>query len=906
MPLTAGTRIGPYEVLGPLGEGGMGEVYRARDSRLQRDVAIKILPEAFAADPDRLARFKREAQVLAALNHPHIAAIYGVEEGPTQATGAARWALSLVLELVEGPTLADRIAQGPIPVDEALPMARQIAAALEAAHERGIVHRDLKPANVKLRPDGTVKVLDFGLAKAVEAGGAVVSATELLSLSPTVTSPAMMTGAGVILGTASYMSPEQARGRPVDKRSDIWAFGCVLYEMLTGRRAFAGNDLAEVLARVLEREPDFTLLPASTPPMVRASLVRCLEKDRQRRLPDIGVVRLDIDDALAMAHGGSAVRALPSAPTRTRARIAWPIAASAAAIGLALGGLTGWWWSQRASPPTSNQAAPLTRTLLELPATAPLALGTRVPQIGFDSPALAVSPDGRRLAYIAESPTGTLVHLRDLASTSGSPVAGTDGAIYAFFSPDGRSLGFLTDDRVKKVALDGTAPITLTTAVTPVNATWTPSGQIYFAESEGRSLSRVGASGGTATVVRAKGPNVRFSQVLPGERAALGTVMNRSISADYADVALVSLADGSLVTLVESGYDARFVPPGHLLFARGGGLYAVAFDPAAGRVTGDAIPVAGDVSMESLFAQANVAASANGLLAYVPGGQRARGRLSWVDREGRVEDVGAPTRVYGVVNLSPDGARLAVHVADVTDYIWLYDLARHEARNLAATGAAGWPVWRPDGGAIAFLSWSASYLEGAIVSQPADGGSPATLQPSGSARLAYPASWSPDGTVIATNVLGATTAGGFLDVSDRSMRLDDTFGLMRSFSPDGRWLAYWDTAGRSEVVIRSYPAGDVSRQFSEEGGVEPHWSASGELFYRNGNRWMASAVRTSPGLGWDPPRQAFQTDYLDTPGRSYDVSPDGRRLLVVKRAEPDVRDRIHVITNWTALLKRAP
>jgi len=483
MPLSPGTRIGPYEILGFIAAGGMGEVYRARDGRLERDVALKILPPVFAADPERLARFKREAQVLASLNHPHIAAIYGIEEAPA---GQA-----LVMELVDGPTLADRIGHGPIPLEDALPIARQIVEALEAAHGHGIVHRDLKPANIKLRSDGTVKVLDFGLAKAVEASGASGAARDLSSQSPTLTSPATMTGLGMILGTAAYMSPEQARGKPVDKRSDIWAFGCVLYEMLTGRRAFAGGDIPDVLARVLEREPDFDLLPAATPAAVRTLLRRCLEKDRQRRLPDIGVARLDIDDAGAP----------PPVATRARARRVSPLAAAATAMLLAVGGIAGVWWSQRgARPASSAPPAPLTRTVLELPATAPLALGTRIPQVGFDSPALALSPDGRRLAYIAESATGTLVYVRHLGGTSVSPVPGTEGAIYAFFSPDGRSLGFLTDDRVKKVALDGTAPIILATADTPVNATWTPGEQIYFAEKEGMRLSRVGASGGTPTV----------------------------------------------------------------------------------------------------------------------------------------------------------------------------------------------------------------------------------------------------------------------------------------------------------------------------------------------------------------------------------------------------------------------
>jgi Tol biopolymer transport system component len=621
-------------------------------------------------------------------------------------------------------------------------------------------------------------------------------------------------------------------------------------------------------------------------------LRRCLEKDRQRRLPDVGVVRLEIDDA----------RAAPAA-SRVRTRIPWPLIAAAISISLALGGIAGVWWSARGSQPVSNVSALLTRTVVELPASAPLALGTRIPAVGFDSPALAVSPDGSQLAYIAESPTGTLVYVRDLSGTTATPVPGTEGAIYAFFSPDGRSLGFLTNDRVKKVALDGTSPITLSTAMTPVNATWTDDAQIYVAEEEGRRLSRVGSSGGTPTVVRPTTSNVRFSQVLPGGRAALATVSKRSISSDYADIGLVSLASGEVTTLVESGYDARFVAPGHLVFGRAGALYVVGFDPDSGRMTGTAVPVASDVSMESLFAQAHVALSANGLLAYVPGGERALGRLVWIDREGRAEDVAAPTRVYGSVDLSPDDTRLVVHVADVTDYIWLYDFLRKEGRKLTAVGAAGWPLWHRDGKTVLSVSWQSRITEPAIVSQLADGGVQTELLPSSPERTRiYPIALSPDGQVLATSQTGRRTGGTFYSMTGAMSQLADAFGAQSSFSPDGRWVAYVQASGRNEVFIRSYPGGDVTRQFSVDGGVEAYWCPCGELFYRRGNQWMASRVSTTPELKWDPLGQVFQTDFLDTPGRSYDVSSDGKRLLVVKRAEPDIRDRIHVVTNWPALL----
>jgi Tol biopolymer transport system component len=681
----------------------------------------------------------------------------------------------------------------------------------------------------------------------------------------------------------------------------------VLYEMLTGRRAFGGDDLADVLARVIEREPDFTLLPVSTPATVRTSLRRCLEKDRQRRLPDIGVVRLDIDDAAAAEPRGAGSGDAPAAAPRARARINGSVAASAAVLGLVVGAIAGGWWSQRGPRPASNGGSPLMRTMLELSPTAPLALGARVPQLGFDCPAIALTADGSRLAYVAESATGTLVFVRDLGGSEAAPVLGTEGAISVFFSPDGRWLGFLTDDRVKKVALDGSTPITLATVVNPVRATWTRGERIYVVEETGMRLSRVEPSGGAPVVVRPSDPGIRFSEVLPSERAALATAGMRSVSANYDDVVLVALASGEVTTLVESGYDPRFAVSGHLLFARGRGLFAVAFDPDAGRVTGDPIPVAGDLSADSLWGQAHVAAAANGLVAYVPGADRARGRLAWVDREGNVEDAGAPTQVYGVMDLSPDGARVAVHVADITDYIWLYDFARQEGRKLAVATAAGWPKWAPDGESLAFTSWSTSYLQSALVLQPVSGGSPTTLVPSTPGLAVYrtPVSWSPDGRVIATNTPGASARGEFVAVGHPE-RAAEARGRLSTFSPDGSWVAdSTSVTGRTEVFIRSYPAADVTHQFSLDGGLEPIWCASGELFYRKGNRWFASAVRTAPELVWEPPREVFHTDFLDTSGRSYVVSPDGKRLLVVKRAEPDIRDRIHLISNWTSLLASA-
>ena len=895
MSLASGTRLGPYEVTAAIGAGGMGEVYRARDTKLRREVALKILPELFAADPERLARFRREAQVLASLNHPHIAAIYGVEE--------ADGVRALVLELVEGPTLAERIATGPIPVTEALKIASQIADAMEAAHEKGVIHRDLKPANIKVTPDDRVKVLDFGLAKAL-ADETVADP----SMSPTMT--AMASRLGVIVGTAAYMSPEQAKGKAVDKRTDIWAFGCVLFEMLTGKRVFAGEDVSDFVVAVMTKEPDWTVLPAATPPRIVELLRRCLKKDLRERLRDIGDARIDIDEALRAPDATTASAALGRRAARPRRSVIVASLGAAAIAGAAIALTVITWRGPRAVPSTAP-SAPLTRTTIDLPSNAPLALGIQIPQIGFDSTVLALSPDGRRLAYVGQSPSGTMLYLRDVGDFSVTPVAGTEGAIYPFFSPDNRWLGFLTNDKVKKVSLDGGAPITVCDARVPVRATWTRDATIYFTEDAGVRLSRVEAAGGSASGVgpagaHAVGVSFTFSQVLPDGRWALATDAGRGISADYADVRLVSLATSESKLLIHSGYDARYVPPGYVLFGRGGNLLAVRFDPTRGEVAGDPLPVVSGASMESFFGQVHAVASDNGLIAYVPGGDRAVGRLAWVDRQGKTEFLPAPPRLYGAVDLSPNGDRLAVHVGDVTDSILVYDLKRGEGRKLAAAERSGWPIWKPDNQTITFQGWQQSYARSRVMAQAVDGGGPAQEVVSADDG-ASPASWSPDGRVLALTLMGRREGLGFFRSGGSLERVQNERFVQwtPNFSPDGRWVAYVSNeTGRNEILVRSFPDGKNIRQISVDGGIETVWCPCGELFYRNGNRWMSVKIRTQPDLQWDPPQLAFQTDFIDTPGRSFDVSPDGKRLLVVKRVEPDVRNRINLVVNWTAALSR--
>ncbi len=462
MTLSLGTRIGPYEVVAAIGAGGMGEVYRATDTHLGRDVAIKVLPEAFAHDAERLARFEREARTLAALNHPNIAAVYGLEKDPA----------ALVMELIEGPTLADRIAHGAIPLEEALAIARQIAEALEAAHEHGIIHRDLKPANVKVRSDGTVKVLDFGLAKAMEPAGA---GTAIVSQSPTITTPAM-TMAGVILGTAAYMSPEQAKGRPADKRSDLWAFGCVLYEMLTGQRAFGGADVTDTLAFVITKEPDWTRLPATTPPSIRRLLRRALEKDRKRRLSDAADARLEIEDDRVDSDAAHQHR-----PAK-RQRLAWV----AAGVFLVIAAV---------SLPFA-----VVHVRESVPEERPIRFDVLMPEkVNVVGAPPAISPDGTHLAFAASLGGRTQLWLRRIDSTVVQPLAGTDGADYPFWSPDSRSIAFFAGGKLRKIDASGGPPQTLCDAPVSRGGDWNQDGVIVFAPTASGPLHRVASSGGTST-----------------------------------------------------------------------------------------------------------------------------------------------------------------------------------------------------------------------------------------------------------------------------------------------------------------------------------------------------------------------------------------------------------------------
>ena len=723
MALQPGTMLGSYSVTAKIGEGGMGEVYRARDTKLNRDVALKVLPDAFATDQDRLARFKREAQVLASLNHPNIASIYGLEEsGDTRA---------LVLELVEGPTLAERIAQGAIPVDEALPIARQIAEALEAAHEAGVIHRDLKPANVKVKADGMVKVLDFGLAKALEgdAGGDP-------SESPTMTAAA--TRAGVIMGTAAYMSPEQAKGKVVDKRADVWAFGCVLYEMLTGRRAFGAETTLDTLAGVLDREPDWQALPSSTPPRIADLLRRCLRKEHARRLRDLGDAAIEIDDTRAGAN--AAEKPEQAVPLSNYWLTAGLLTVAGLAVGVAL-------WAVVGLSPATPLA--VSRVVVTLPTDQELVLTD-------GAYPLAVSPGGERLAYVAASGGQRRLFLRELDEFEAREIPGTEGAQYPFFSPDGQSVGFFSEEMLLKVAVSGGRPLRISEALPFRGASWGPDGHIYF--SRGLGLLRVPADGGVAEPVTSNDPAVdqrlhAWPYVLPDGSGLVSTVRAREGSADDAfDLAVLSFTTGDWHVL-RQGSQAQLIDGGYLAYhATNGEVHVAPFDLEGQQLTGSPVSILAGAYRAPASGAAYFAVSRTGSLVYVPGGFDRS--LVRVDRRGRDTPLTAETRGFRHPAISRDGRLVAMTIDPRPSEVWVLDVERGALTKVADEGHNLLPKWTPGGRQLSFSSNRSGDME--LYVNSFDG--------TGEARLLlerpfpqYATSWSPDGRLLTFNEPTRTT-----------------------------------------------------------------------------------------------------------------------------------------------------
>jgi len=905
-----------YEVLRKLGEGGMGEVWLARDTKLEREVALKLLPEELASDPERMARFEREAKVLASLNHPNIATLFGLETAVPSGTDsgsiptprASGPTTFLVMELIAGEDLNHRIARGPIPVDEALPIALQVAEAVEAAHEIGVVHRDLKPANVMVTSEGRVKVLDFGLAKAMDPPSPAPPGEEEITDSPTLT--AQMTRAGAILGTAAYMSPEQARGRPVDRRADIWAFGAVLYEMLAGRSAFAGETATDVLAHVIEREPDWEALPADTPGPVRRLLRRCLVKEPRDRLRDIGDARLEISE--------SGIAEVETAGAGTPPRARWMLPA-AIAVGLAAGLGVGLLLSSRLHRAPAARPSHPTIVSLPLPDGAPVPLGQ---QVGVRR--VAISPDGRRIVYVgADGTGGTRLYTRTLDDLGWEPIPGAEEGWQPFFSPDGAWVAFFTPSgELRKASFAGGPPMTILEGIANSQwafGAWGDDDRIIFAAWTS-GLQRISSDGGE--VERLTAPDDEWHErpeVLPGSE----TLLYQQISPDGARIVARSLTDGSEKVIVENAGESKYLASGHLLFRRRGAVMAAPFDLRRLELTGAALPLDLPVWIKHppyLDSVAQLAVSTTGALVYVPGkGSAWQEDLVWVGRDGEVERI-APSTWDPVYRLSPDGRRAATSFweADRT-VIEVLDLERQVATRMAEAPSIFWfnPVWSPDGREIVF--GTGSTVEGALYRKTVDGGRPAELLlRTASYWGAVPWSFGPN------SVLAFTTYHADTEVDIRFLSMERGVELpthldgphderQPAFSPDGRRLAYQsDESGGYEIYVSEYPGGGHKKRVSLGGGSGPLWSADGsELFFQSedGRRLYVVDIERSPGQGLEIGEQrllfegSFQPSY-DT-ALSYDLSLDGRRFLMRERPEDDIAARQLVLAlDWFSELER--
>ena len=881
-------KIAHYEVTGRLGAGGMGEVYRATDPKLRRDVAIKVLPAAFLQDPERRARFEREAHVLASINHPHIGTIYGVED--------ADGGRALVLELIEGETLDQRVtAAGRLSWDEALSIARQIAEALEAAHEKGIVHRDLKPANIMLSDAGAVKVVDFGLAR---VGGASVSDSELVN-SPTLT--AAGTVAGTILGTAIYLSPEQARGRVADKRTDIWAFGCVLYEMLTGRSAFGRETVPDSIAAILHQEPDWTQLPPDVPERVRNLLRRCLAKDPKRRLHDIADARIEIEDALApgqAAAGASPTGAASRASARTGAGlIPWLVAALSTLAVVVIAAIA--WKRGEAADPADAAAVKFT--------VVPPGVISFTPAANF----MAFSPDGRHLAFIANNASGLpWVFIRSMDSLEVRQLSGTEGARQPFWSPDSREVGFFAPGGiVRKVALNGGPPQTLSSGagVTPTGATWNADGLILVSLVSG-PIRKISGSGGTAAVDvgpfdQSKQPLAHsFPWFLPDGSRFLYYL--RSANPEFDGIYLRDLRSGQERLLVRASSNVVYTRTGHILYVRDGVLLAHPFDASSGTLGGEPIPVAEGIDSYAESGIAAFSASQTGALVYRAASAAPLSRLVWFDRAGkRLEEVGEPAS-YRNPRLSPDRKKIAVERTDSTGNrdIWIVDLARNAAtvRFSFGPGRDASPVWSSDGQRIVWQGANATLIKSA------DGrGGEQQLHP----EPWIPDDWLPDGSGLLLHP-GAPRQVFLLNPASRSLqKVLERRGITTHarISPDGKWIAYANAdSGRFEVVIQDFPGLSGRWDVSAAGGLQPKWRSDGkELFYISlEGRLTVVPVSLGSLVEVGRPQPLFQTQSDTVTGftwHQYDVSTDGQRFLVT--TSEVVTTPVTVVYGWPALLR---
>ena len=909
MPILPGRRLGPYEILSAIGAGGMGEVYRARDTRLDRIVAIKVLPTHLADRSELRERFEREAKTIASLNHPHICVLHDI--------GHQDGIDFLVMEFLEGQTLAQRLAKGPLPLEQVLQYAIEISDALDKAHRKGVTHRDLKPGNIMLTKSGT-KLLDFGLAKLKqEAPPANVSLSDL----PTANDP--LTVQGTIVGTLQYMAPEQVEGKEVDARTDIFAFGAVVYEMATGKRAFEGKTQASLIAKILEIDPPpISSLQPMTPPALDRVVKRCLAKEPDERCQSAK----DLTDELKwIAEGGSQATFAPTAPAkgiRALGRRGLVVSAGALLLGAAIASVA--MWNRKSSP--FPQA--VTRMVINLPP------GQQLADLA-NGPALALSPDGTHLVYVAREGGTQQIYLRAMDSLESKPIPGTEGGANPFFSPDGQWLGFIEGEKVKKVLLSGGGAQSFRCDCgSPFGASWSRQGIIAFTPYQNTVVRQMSDGGGTPQSLTRfeKGESGhRWPEFLPDGRAVLFAAGSSLVTFSDAQVAVESVGTGERRNLIQAGTNPRYATSGHLVYAQGGNLMAVPFDPKRLTATGTAVPVVEGVLQSPSSGAVQYSFSATGSLVYVSGGiQSAQSKLVWISRTGAEQPLAAPVHTYVTPRLSPDGRQVAVTIMESESQIWLYDLSRETLTRLTLEGNVNvGPVWSPDGKRIAFNS-NKEGLANAFWLLADGGGGLERLNTS--EYVQSPQSWSPDGQQLAfieikpntpTEVWvlrmgdpslrsGQAPSAGSAQVRKAQLFLQQTQFTEEApqFSPDGRWLAYIsDESGRREVYVQPYPGPGGKWQISTEGGREPVWNRNGrELFYRIGNKMMAVDISTQPSFAAGKPRMLFEGQFALARGTSpnYDVSLDGQRFLMVKPAgqEQSAPSQINVVLNWFEELKR--
>ena len=905
MPFPPGTRLGPYDISASIGAGGMGEVYRGRDTTLNRDVAIKVLPAEMASDALRLARFKREAQVLASLNHSNIAHVYGFEGASLPDGSTAHF---LAMEMVEGEDLSARLKRGAIPVDESIAIARQIADGLEEAHEHGIIHRDLKPGNLKVTPDGKVKILDFGLAKALEGDPSTSGSgrvPEPLEHSPTMSRH--MTEAGMIMGTAAYMSPEQARGKTVDKRADIWAFGVVLYEMLAGARLFPGETVSDVLAAVLRAEIDWKALPATTPAEIKRLIARCLERDPKNRLHDIADARITIDEAVRGGGDATAPISAIQSPGNRTSVLPWAVAALAvvAVTTIALKGT-----NARVEP------RPLTTFGILLP---PDQFLTRA-----QSPILDLSADGRTVFFVAEGKESSAIFRRSFDRRAVTRVEGTDGAEHPSLSPDGRWLAFFSSGMLRKVSVEGGTPVVVTPALAPRGVAWAPDGSLVFTPLYTGGVFRIAASGGDPVPLTKmdteKGERShRWPQVLPDGRTLIFTVGSALSPGEYdaSNIDAQRLDTGERKTILKGARMARYSALGYLLFQRGGTLLAARFDPKTLAFKGEPFAIQEGVGGDTSSGAAYFSVSDRGTVALVPEASIPKTRgLVLVDRAGRETPLDTPPASFFHPRFSPDGTKIAVAIGGGSasdDDIHVFDLASQRLRRLTFGQGHGFPTWSPNGKHILFTNGRSG--ETGIGLKAADGsGEDISLLKSSEFQL--PDSWHPDGKTLAMTDATRSIDIQLLDTSPggkvTALLASPSAGeSAAAFSPDGRYLAYQTTeTGTDEVVVETFPLGGGKWQISTGGGLMPAWSRDGRtLFFVSGQTIMGVDADTRGVFTPGPPRALFSGPYdLRTViQRNYDVGPDGRFVMVKRQSAAATPVELVILDGWsTAEGSRTP